>query len=413
MNAKIIAIGDEILQGQTLNTNAHFLAQRLTELSFRVEQISTVGDLKKAITEELDNSVGKFNLIIFTGGLGPTSDDMTKKVLADYFNGELVENADVLEDVKRFVESRNFTLNENNRKQALVPSTCEVVRNPFGTAPGMIFNKNNSTIISLPGVPFEMKQLFSEKIIPRLNKIFDFHTKCIKFIHTLGLAESILAEKLEEFESQIPANIKMAYLPSPEDIKIRLWAFGGNQKRVCDLTKELIEKLKSILGNYIFGYDDDSLETVLSKLLTEKNKTISLAESCTGGNIGHSITSIAGSSNYFKGGVISYSNEAKINILKVNSQTIEKFGAVSEQTVTEMAKGALDLFNTDYSIAVSGIAGPDGGTNEKPVGTTWIAIASKHEIITNLYKFGTRRDINIRRATATALFNMINFIKLQ
>ena len=411
MNAKIIAIGDEILQGQTLNTNANFLAQKLTELSFRVDQMCTIGDNSIAIIDALDKSVGKYNLIVFTGGLGPTSDDITKKVLGKYFQGELIENKEVLSDVKRFVESRNFVLNENNRKQALVPSSCKVVRNPFGTAPGMIFEKNNSTIISLPGVPFEMQQLFEEQITSELKRIFDFPTKCIRFIHTLGIPESILAEKLKNFEANLPSNIKMAYLPSPEDIKIRLWTFGGFQKRICEQITDLTEELKTIFGNNIFGFGDDTLESVLSDLLIEKNKTVSLAESCTSGGIANRIVSVSGSSKYFIGGIVSYSNEAKINTLGVKPETIDNFGAVSKETVEEMAKGALNVFGTDYSIAVSGIAGPDGGTDEKPVGTTWIAVANKDKIIAKVYKFGTRRDINIRRAIATALHNLINFIK--
>ncbi len=410
MNAKIIAIGDEILQGQTLNTNANFLAQRLTELSFFVQKVCTIGDTKIAITDALNESVAKYNLVIITGGLGPTSDDITKKVLAEFFDGELIENSDVLSDVKKFIESRGFGLNENNRKQALVPSTCEVIRNQFGTAAGMLFEKNNTIFISMPGVPFEMKQMFDEGVIPVLKKKIEFPTKCIKFIHTLGIPEAQLAEKLEQFEAEMPSNIRMAYLPSPEDIKIRLSAFGGFQKRICEQISELTEKLNDILGNHIFGYENDTLELVLAKLLKEKHQTVSTAESCTGGRVGHIISSIPGSSEYFKGGVVSYSNEAKNEILKVNDETIEKFGAVSEQTVREMAKGALNLFKTDYSVAISGIAGPDGGDGAKPVGTTWIAVASNDKIIAKKFIFGTRRDINIRRATATALHLLVNSI---
>ncbi len=412
MNAKIITIGDEILQGQTLDTNSNYLAQKLTELSFHVGQICTIGDQKNAIIEALENSVGKYNLIVITGGLGPTSDDITKRVLAEYFNGELVENQEVLQDVKKFVEARGFELNENNRKQALVPSICKVVRNPFGTAPGMIFEKNNSVVISMPGVPFEMKQMFEEKMVPELKKIFDFPTKCIKFIHTLGLPEATLAKKLEDFEKNLPDNIKMAYLPSPEDIKIRLWAFGGFQRRICEQIGELTRELQHIIGENIFGYGDDTLETVVADLLKSQGKTVSIAESCTGGRIGHVITSVPGSSEYFKGSAVTYSNDAKIKVLGVSKQTLEDFGAVSKEVVVEMAKGALIMFQTDYAIATSGIAGPTGGTDDKPVGTTWIAVVSRDDIFVEKYVFGTRRDINIRRATATALFNLIKFITI-
>ena len=410
MNAQIIAIGDEILQGQTLNTNANFLAKKITDLSFIVEKLCTIGDTRAAIINALDNSVGKVNLILITGGLGPTSDDITKKVLADYFDGELVENAEVLEDVRKFVEARGFELNELNRKQALVPTTCQVIRNPIGTAPTMMFEKNNSIIVSMPGVPFEMRQIFEEKIIPALKKKIEFPTSCIKFVHTLGIPEAMLASKLENFEKTLPDNIKLAYLPSPEGVKIKLLSFGGNQGRLCENIKEQITKLEKTLGNHIFGYNNDTIEKVIARILTESNKTVSTAESCTGGNVGHKLTSIPGSSKYFCGGVISYSNNAKIKTLGVSSETIENYGAVSKQTVLEMAKGAMKLFKTDYSIAISGIAGPDGGSAEKPVGTTWIAIGSKNDIRAFVFKFGTRRDINVRRATATALHLLLNFI---
>jgi len=410
MNAKIIAIGDEILQGQTLNTNGNFLAQQLTELSFRVDKMCIIGDNKPAITRALDESVGLYNLVIITGGLGPTSDDITKKVLAEYFDGELIEDKNVLSDVKKFVEARGFDLNENNRKQALVASTCEVIRNPNGTAAGMLFEKNNTTLVSMPGVPFEMRQMYEQRLISVLKKHLEFPTKCIKFVHTLGIPEAELAHKLEQFETEIPDNISMAYLPSPEGIKIRFSTFGGFQKRICEQTSKLITKLEKTLGNHIFGYDNDTLEEVLSKVLIKNKKNVGTAESCTGGRIGHLLTSIPGSSAYFEGGIISYSNKAKINILGVKEQTIENHGAVSEQTVIEMAKGAINVLNVDYAVAVSGIAGPDGETKDKPVGTTWIAVASNEKVIAQVYKFGTRRDINVRRATASAMHLLLNFI---
>jgi len=412
MNAKIISIGDEILQGQTLNTNGNFLAQRLTELSFRVDKICAIADNKIAINNVLNQNIGDYNLLLITGGLGPTSDDITKKVLCQYFDGELIENPDVLYDVKKFIQARGFHLNKNNRKQALVPSTCKVIRNRFGTAPAMLFEKNNTIVVSMPGVPFEVEQIFDQAIFPVLKKKLDFPTKCIKFIHTLGLPESILAEKLEDFENDLPDNINLAYLPSPENIKIRLTAFGGFQKRICEQIKQLSNKLKQILGNHIFGFDENnSLQAVLGKILINNNLSVSTAESCTGGLIGDKITSVPGCSAYFKGGIISYGNQAKISLLKVNPKTIDKYGAVSKNTVEEMAKGAVKTFNSDYSMAVSGIAGPDGGTNEKPVGTTWIAVASKNKVLSKKYSFGTRRDINKRKAAASAMHFLINYLK--
>jgi nicotinamide-nucleotide amidase len=411
MNALIVAIGDELLQGQTLNTNGFFLAKNLTNLSFEVEQIISIADSKSAITEILDNAIEKYNIVMITGGLGPTTDDITKKVLAEYFDGHLIENKEVLNDIKIFAVNRGITfINDLNQKQALVPSTCKVIRNPYGTAPGMLFEKNNTFLISMPGVPFEMEQMFTEKIIPIFNEIFTFPTSCIKFVNTFGIPESALALQLTEFENQLPENIHIAYLPSPEGIKLKLWSFGGHQHSLTKNIDEQIKKLKSIISENIFGYDDDTLEIVLARLLIEKKLTISTAESCTGGSIGKTLTSLAGSSKYFLGGIISYSNDAKINILKVKNETIENQGAVSEQTVIEMSKGALELLKTDISIAVSGIAGPDGATETKPVGTTCIAVAYKNNVFAKTYNFGTRRDINIRRATATALFQAIKFI---
>ena len=411
MNAKIISIGDEILQGQTLNTNANFLAEKLTDLSFFVEKIVTIPDNANQIISELEQSVGRYNLVVTTGGLGPTSDDRTKEVMAEFFDGQLVENQEVLQDVKNFLSSRNMPLNENNRKQALVPDTAEILRNNNGTAPGLLFRKNSTIVIALPGVPFEMRQLFETQVIPTLKKHLDFPTKCLKIVQTFGLVESVLAEKLSDFEKNKPQAIKMAYLPSPEGIKIKFWAFGGFQRRLCEIIDGLITKLHEIIGEYIYGEGDDTLEKVLAKVLTEKKLSLATAESCTGGHISHKITSVAGSSQYFKGGAVVYSNEAKTKILNVSPVIIEKHGAVSKETVIAMVEGALKNFDVDVAIAVSGIAGPTGGTAEKPVGTTWIAVGNKNNIIANVYKFGTRRDINIRRASATALFNLIKFVQ--
>lgn len=411
MNVQIIAIGDEILQGQTLNTNAKFLAKEMTNHAFSVEKLCTIGDTKDAIFSALDNSVGKYSIILMTGGLGPTSDDITKKVLAEYFDGELIENEEVLADVEKFVKNRGFEINDFNRKQALVPSTCEVIRNPIGTAPTMLFEKNNSIIISMPGVPFEMKQIFTEKVIPNLKSKITFPDSCIKFVQTFGIPESVMAEKLSDFEKELPKNIKIAFLPSPEVLKIKFFSFGEEQKTICANINTQIEKLKTILGKNIFGFDGITLEKAVAEKLIELKKTVSTAESCTGGHIGHKFTSIPGSSEFFCGGVVSYSNRVKIQTLGVKTETIENFGAVSEETVREMAAGALKLLKTDYTIAVSGVAGPGGGSKEKPVGTTWIAVGSKNKILSFMFKFGNRRDINIRRATATALFMLLNFIK--
>lgn len=411
MNAHIIAVGDEILQGQTLNTNANFLAEKLTDLAFTVEELCSIGDTKEAITKTLDKSIGKYKLILMTGGLGPTSDDITKKVLTEYFDDELIENVDVLKDVIKFITDRGQKVNKLNLQQALVPKNCKVIRNPIGTAPTMLFQKDNSILVAMPGVPFEMKQIFEEKVIPELKKIIKFPNSYIRIVHTLGIPEATLAERLSEFEKNLPQNIKIAYLPSPEGIKIKLSTFGGEQNKMLEDIDKQLKKLDKILGKNIFGYNGATLEKVLAEKLIEKNKTVAIAESCTGGLIGHKLTSVPGSSTYFKGGIISYSNKVKIESLGVKKTTIENHGAVSEQTVKEMAKGVINVFDTDYAIAVSGIAGPQGGTKEKPVGTVWIAIASKKEVKAFVFKFGNRRDINIRRTTSTAMFLLLNYIK--
>lgn len=411
MNVKIISIGDELLQGITLNTNANFLAQRLVELGFVTEKVSTIGDTRLAITNELEESAGKFNLVLITGGLGPTSDDITKPVMCEFFGGELLENADVLQDVTNFVKIRGHQLNENNRKQALVPTSCRVIRNRFGTAPGMLFEKNQTFFVAMPGVPFEMEKMFVNDVIPLLHDLMSIKPSLVKIVHVFGIPESDLAHKLEDFEAWLPENFRFAYLPSPEGIKLKIISFGCNNPRVKELLDEAVKRIQKAVGEFIFGYDNDTLEMVLGRLLKSKNATLATAESCTGGHIGHKITSISGSSDYFKGGIISYSNEVKINQLGVKKETLEKFGAVSNQTVTEMANGALKVLETHYAVAVSGIAGPNGGTEQKPVGTVYIAVVSKKNCIVEHFRFGNMRDINIRRTTAMAMFMLIRMIE--
>ncbi len=411
MKAEIIAVGNEILQGFTLDTNSNFLAKRLTELSFSVEKITVIQDKRQDIIQALDSSIGHCDLILMTGGLGPTSDDITKEVLAEYFGGQLVENKDVLSDIEKLISSRNLLMNEKNQKQALVPDNCIVVRNKNGTAPAMIFNKNNTYLVSMPGVPFEMKEFFENDILLFIKENINLTPILVKVINVFGIAESVLAEKLTDFEKNLPENIVIAYLPAPEGIRLKLTGKGSNFDDLNTGLDKLAQNLKMIISDNFVGFDDDTIEIVPGKLLKEKKLTVSTAESCTGGLIAHKITSQSGSSEYFKGSIVSYSNEAKINILGVNPRTLEEFGAVSKQTVEEMATGAIRLFKTDYAVAVSGIAGPTGGTETKPVGTTWIAVASKNKVESFEFHFGKLRDINIRRAAANALFKLLNVVK--
>ena len=411
MKAEIITIGDEILIGQTIDTNSAWIANEVNLIGIDIIRITSISDKKNDIIKALNNVSGDIQIVFITGGLGPTNDDITKYTLAEYFGGKLIQNTEVLHQIEQFVYKRNAQMNERNIKQADVPDNCKVIYNRIGTAPGMWFEKNNTIFISMPGVPFEMKEMMSNYIIPELKlKNQDIHI-LHKNILTQGMPESKLAEVLEKWESGLPKEISLAYLPSPGIIKLRLTAKGVNKECLEDGINTAVKNLEIIIPELICGYDSDLLEQAIGKLLLNKNKTLSIAESCTGGNIAHLITSVPGSSAYFTGGVVAYSNQIKISTLGVNSSNIDTYGAVSKQVVEEMAIGILHKFNTDYSIATSGIAGPEGGTKEKPVGTTWIAVADKTKVISKLFVFGDQRERNIQRASLTAL-NMLQKLVL-
>jgi len=406
MKAEIITIGDEILIGQTVDTNSAWMANELNLIGIDITRISSISDKSSEIVKALDNIFEETDFVFITGGLGPTDDDLTKKTLAEYFGTKLVLNKEVLHHIEQFVIKRKAHMNERNVKQAEVPENCRIIENKIGTAPGMWFEKDSCSFISMPGVPFEMKEMMSNFILPELaSKKRDIHI-LHKIVLTQGISESKLAEILESWESSLPEFISLAYLPSPGIIKLRLTAKGVELKLLEDTLSEKIKELQKIIPKLICGYDSDKLEELVGKLLLIKGQTLATAESCTGGNISRLITSISGSSKYFKGGVVAYSNEIKENVLCVNTSDIEKYGAVSKQVVEQMAKGVLNLYKSHYAIATSGIAGPNGGTKEKPVGTTWIAVASKTKLISKLYIFGDQRDRNIQRASLTAL-NML------
>ena len=412
MKAEIITIGDEILIGQTVDTNSAWMANELNLVGTDIIRITSISDNKKEIFKALDNVTEDVDIILITGGLGPTDDDITKSALAEYFGADLVQNKDVLKHIEQFVIKRKAHMNERNVKQANVPENCKILTNTIGTAPAMLFEDNGKIIISMPGVPFEMKEIMKNHVIPLLKeKDNSFHI-VHKVVLTQGMSESKLAEVLEDWESTLPIEISLAYLPSPGIIKLRLSAKGNDKTFIERLVNEELEKLQGIIPELICGYDLDSLEEVIGKSLIKLNKTLSTAESCTGGNIAHLITSISGSSAYFKGGVIAYSNEIKENVLSVSKSNIIDYGAVSKQVVEEMAKGIRELYNTDFAIATSGIAGPTGGTKEKPVGTTWIAIANRDKVISKRYIFGDQRERNIQRASLTAL-NMLKKLMLE
>ncbi|HZY24336.1 MAG TPA: CinA family nicotinamide mononucleotide deamidase-related protein, partial [Bacteroidales bacterium] len=338
-----------------------------------------------------------------TGGLGPTSDDITKQTLCEFFDTHLIMDEDVLRMNENMMRLRNFPMNDKNRRQAEVPESSRVLKNDSGTAPGMWFEKDNTIFISMPGVPHEMKHLMEKKVLPELKRRFTSQIIIHRNIMTYGSFESKLSDILTDFESGLPANIKLAYLPASGIIKLRLTGTGSDKESLSKIVNEQVDILYKTIPEYIYAEDEESLEQVIGKLLKSKQKTLSAAESCTGGEIAHLITSVAGSSAYYKASVIAYADSVKTQLLGVKAVTIEKYGAVSEQTVKEMAEGARKLFGTDYSLATSGIAGPDGGSDEKPVGTLWIAVASDKELACEKRVFGNGRNINITRFSLASL----------
>ncbi len=403
MKAEIINIGDELLIGQVVNTNASWMASQINALGVDVVHITIIADDSQAIKNALSEAEKRADIILMTGGLGPTKDDITKKTLAEYFNSKLIFHQPTFEQVKEIFKARNFKVTDINKQQALIPDKCTPLFNKNGTAPGMWFEKDNKVFVSMPGVPFEMKPMLTEQVIPKLQEKFHFGTILHKTVMTTGVAESFLAEKIKEWEENLPENIKLAYLPQPGIVRLRLTAKGNDKTTLQKQIDREINKLKTLIGDIIFGYDDISLEEVVGKLLKKKQKSVSTAESCTGGYIAHLITSIPGSSEYFEGSVISYSNKVKMTVLNVPEQDIIKHGAVSREVVEAMVSGVKKLLKTDYAVATSGIAGPTGGTAEKPVGTTWIAVATPEKVISKLYHFGEHRGRNIRRASLAAL----------
>ncbi|MCF6365193.1 MAG: competence/damage-inducible protein A [Bacteroidales bacterium] len=410
MKADIITIGDEILIGQITDTNSQWIAEQLNLVGFEIRQITTVGDDKLQIKKILNDISAQTDLVIITGGLGPTEDDITKETLTEYFNTDLKLNKDVLSDVKEFVQSKGFSLNERNIKQAEVPANCKIIRNENGTAPGMWFEKNNTVFISLPAVPFEMKELVKTKVLPLLGQKMTTSNVIHKTVLTYGIPESSLAELLSDWEKNLHEKIKLAYLPSPERIRLRFSMVCKEKDKALKIINAEIEKLKKIIGKAIFGYGDYFLQDATGKILKDRKSTLSVAESCTSGNVARLITSVPGSSEYFKGGIVAYSNEIKNKFLNVPEVLIKKYGAVSKEVVEAMVKGQKESFKTDYAVAISGIAGPGGGTPDKPVGTTWIAVAGDEGIISKKYTFGKMRDVNVRFASSKALDMLRKYI---
>lgn len=403
MLAEIITIGDELLIGQVVNTNASWIAEQFSTAGIVVKQISAIADNHEDILAALKEAEKRADIILLTGGLGPTKDDITKKTLCDFFQCQLVFNDEVYQHIKSLFKNRGIVMNKMNSDQALFPEDCKIVPNNYGTAPGMWFEKNQKLFISMPGVPFEMKAMISDFILPDLSKRFQSKKIFFKTVLTQGVPESMLADKIKNWETALPENMKLAYLPQPGIVRLRITSSHENETIALEQINTEIENLKEIIPNGIFGFNDDSLEKVIGNMLAKKKQSVSTAESCTGGYIAHLLTSVAGSSTYFKGSAVAYANEIKENVLHVSKNNILVNGAVSKEVVLEMAEGARKIFGTDYSIATSGIAGPDGGTADKPVGTTWIAIASAKQSFALKFNMGDHRQRNIRKTALTAL----------
>ena len=401
--AEVVTIGDEILYGQITDTNTQWMSTELDKIGIKTVRKSSVGDQEDKILQILSESESRADIVLLTGGLGPTKDDITKKMLCKYFDDELVINEDALGFITDFFEKRGRPMTELNRQQAAVPSRCTYLANKTGTAPGMWFVHNGIVFVSMPGVPHEMKYLMSNEVIPRLKVFFETPIIYHKMIRTIGVGESFLAEKIESWEDNLPEHIKLAYLPSFGQVRLRLTAIGINEEQLKKEVDAEIEKVMPLIGSSVFGFDNDDLEIAIGKELKKRGLTVAAAESCTGGYISHMFTKVAGSSSYFMGSVVCYDNSVKINVLGVNSETISQYGAVSEETVSQMAEGARNLMKTDFAIATSGIAGPDGGTPDKPVGTLWIACAMEGRTIVRKVQMANQRDTNIQYGSVLAL----------
>ena len=410
MFAELITIGDELLIGQVVDTNSAWMGRELNNIGIEVLRIVSVRDREEEILEAIDNAMKRVNIVLVTGGLGPTKDDITKQTLCKYFNTELIFSEEVFENVKRVLAGK-IPMNKLNIGQAMVPKNCTVINNPVGSASVSWFERDGKVLVSMPGVPQEMTTVMAESVLPKLHERFQTDVIMHQTFLVQHYPESVLAEKLEAWEVALPDCIKLAYLPKLGIIRMRLTGRGHDRKEVETLLNREKAKLETILGEDIFSEEDTPLEVIIGELLKKRKLTVSTAESCTGGSIAERLTSIAGSSEYFKGSIVAYSNEVKKDLLYMSSETLEKYGAVSEETVIEMVKGAMKALKTDCAVATSGIAGPGGGTPEKPVGTVWIAAGYKNEIRTYKQETNRGRAMNIERAGNNALLMLRDLLK--
>ncbi len=403
MKSTIITIGDEILIGQIVDTNTVSIAKKLNAAGFVVDEKISIGDSAESIISTLRRVLTTSHVVIITGGLGPTKDDITKHTLADFYSSEMRYDEQVARHVETMLAARGVAFNKFNRGQALVPECCEVLFNHHGTAPGMWFERDGRVVVSLPGVPFEMEHLMREQVIPRLMQRFDMKQVIHRTMITAGLAESILAERIEPWEDALPPHLKLAYLPAPGMVRLRLSAYEVEGRGVAREIEERFEALRPIIGEYIVGFESATVEELVHNELTARGRTLAIAESCTGGNIAAKFTAMAGASAYLRCGVVAYANEAKRDILGVAADDIARHGAVSEQVVRAMAEGVRRISGADYGLATTGIAGPSGGSESKPVGTVWMAVATPSGTLAVVKQCGTERSQIISRATAAAI----------
>ena len=405
MKAAIITIGDEILIGQIVDTNSAFIAKSLDRIGVEIYEMISISDSKQHILETFEKFQNKVDLVLITGGLGPTKDDVTKKTFCDYFGDELIVNKEVEEHVIELIERvMNRKASQINKDQALVPSKCTVLHNKVGTAPGMWMKKENTVFISLPGVPYEMKYLVENEIIPKVVREYKRPYILHKTILTYGQGESLVAERIENWENNLPDFIKLAYLPSPGRVRLRLSAKGIDKEFLEKAIAENVISLSKIIGDIIVGYEDDeTIETIVGHLLRQQNKTISTAESCTGGKIAQILTSVSGASNYFKGSVVSYATETKISVLGLSEELIKEHSVVSAAVVKQMAINVKRMMKTDYAIATTGNAGPTKGDSNAEVGTVFIALATPNEVIVEEFNFGQPREKVIDRTVIKSM----------
>ncbi|MDX1940901.1 MAG: competence/damage-inducible protein A [Saprospiraceae bacterium] len=410
MTVHILTVGDEILIGQIIDTNSAWMAQQLNLIGARVVKKTSVGDTLDAIQNGIRAALIEADILLMTGGLGPTKDDITKKAIADFFGVELVFDQPTYDRIVHMFEKRNIPIRESHRIQCFMPSNAMLLENKMGTAPGMWFELDGKVLVSMPGVPYEMEYLMEYEVLPRLKQRFQGQAIAHRTILTVGTGETEIANRLESFENQLPENIKLAYLPALGQVRLRLTGIGDDENLLNQILDQKAAELESLIPEIIFGHEKEDLESAVGQMLRERGLKLGLAESCTGGYLAHRITSVSGSSEYFMGGVVPYTNQLKMKLLDVKEETLEQYGAVSEQTVIEMVRGALPLLNVDIAISVSGIAGPSGGTPEKPVGLVWLAIGNKDLVITKKIMNGKDRLKNIHYTAIMAMDLLRKFV---